>query len=195
MWDERYSVDEYVYGKAPNAFLLAKTPELRKGRVLCLAEGEGRNAVHLARHGFAATAVDSSSVGLAKAERLAEEYDVTLETVLMDLADYTIEENAWDSIVSLYCHVHADLRGVLHRRVVAGLREGGTFLLEASTPRQLEFGTGGPLSVELLMDLAMLERELNGLEFIHGEELVRNVVEGTKHTGEASVVQVLARKA
>ena len=194
MWDEKYSVDEYVYGREPNEFLVAMSDRLKKGRVLCLAEGEGRNAVYLARQGFAVTAVDSSSVGLAKADKLAQEFGVTIQAVTADLADYTIEEGTWDSIISIYCHMHHDLRKRLHRDVVAGIKQGGTFLLEAYTPKQLEFKTGGPLSVEYLMELASLKDELDGLEFIHGQELVRDVVEGISHTGKGSVVQVLARK-
>ena len=194
MWDERYSVEQYVYGKEPNDFLVAMTGELKKGNVLCLAEGEGRNSVYLARQGFSATAVDSSGIGLAKARKLAEEFGVAIETVVADLADYKIDEDAWDSIVSLWCHVHQDLRKRLHGDVVAGLRTGGTFLLEAYTPGQLEFGTGGPSSREYLMDLESLKEELDGLELLHAEELVRDVVEGIHHTGKAAVVQVLARK-
>jgi hypothetical protein len=45
-----------------------------------------------------------------------------------------------------------------------------------------------------MMDLATLREELEGLELLHGREIVREIVEGTKHTGEASVVQVLARR-
>ena len=194
MWDKEYSVEEYVYGKEPNGFLLEMSDRLKKGNVLCLAEGEGRNAVHLARQGFEATAVDSSRVGLAKAVKLAQEFGVTIQTVTADLADYVIEEGVWDTIISISCHVHQDLRRRLHRDVVAGLREGGTFLLEAYTPKQLEFQTGGPPSVEYLMELVTLKGELDGLEFIHGQELVRDVVEGINHTGKGSVVQVFARK-
>lgn len=194
MWDEEYSVEEYVYGREPNEFLLQMSDRLKKGSVLCLAEGEGRNAVHLARRGFVPTAVDSSGVGLAKAEKLAKEFGVTIRTVTADLAEYVIEEGAWDSIVSISCHVHQDLRRRLHRDVVAGLKEGGTFLLEAYTPKQLELQTGGPPSAEYLMDLAVLKEELEGLDFMHGQELVRDVVEGINHTGKGSVVQVLARK-
>ena len=194
MWDKKYSTDEYVYGKEPNEFLREMSGRLKKGRVLCLAEGEGRNAVWLARQGFSVTAVDASKVGLAKAARLADEFDVTIETVTADLAEYTIEDGAWDSIISIFCHLHPDLRTPLHRAVVAGLRQGGTFLLEAYTPKQLEYQTGGPPSAEYMMELATLEDELDGLEFIHGKELVRDVVEGNKHTGQGSVVQVLAQK-
>ena len=194
MWDERYAAEEYVYGKDPNDFLREMCPLLKKGFVLCLAEGEGRNAVFLARQGFNVTAVDSSRVGLAKADKLGQECGVAVDTVVADLADYTILPGAWDIIVSIWAHVHQDLRKRLHEDVVAGLRPGGTFLLEAYTPRQLEFDTGGPSSVEYLMDLESLRQELDGLEFLHSRELVRDVVEGIHHTGKAAVVQVLARK-
>ena len=194
MWNEKYSVDVYVFGKSPNDFLLEMAASLNKGNTLCLAEGEGRNSVHLARHGFSATAVDSSAVGLNKAEKLAQEHGVTIETIHADLAEYTIQENAWDSIISISCHLPPDLRRKIHRSVVSGLKEGGTFLLEAYTPKQLEFGTGGPSNVEFMMDLEALKKELKGLEFIHGKELIRDVVEGINHTGKSSVVQVLAKK-
>ena len=194
MWDEEYSVDEYVYGTEPNDFLLSMTGNPKKGRVLCLAEGEGRNAVHLAKEGFTATAVDSSRVGLAKAERLAMKNRVSIETVIADLADFTIIENSWDCIVSISCHLPPDLRKRIHKGVVTGLRKGGTYLLEAYTPKQLEFGTGGPPSAEFMMDLETLREELSGLNIVHGAEVIRDVVEGINHTGKGSVVQVLAMR-
>lgn len=194
MWDEEYSVDEYVYGTKPNDFLASMTDRMKRGRVLCLAEGEGRNAVHLAKLGFAPVAVDSSAVGLAKAERLAIEGGVAIETVLADLADYTIGEDSWDSIISISCHLPPDLRRKVHGAIVAGLKKGGTLVLEAYTPRQLEFGTGGPPRAEMMMQLETLRDELAGLEILHGVELVRNVVEGINHTGKGAVVQVLAEK-
>jgi SAM-dependent methyltransferase len=194
MWDEKYSIEGYVFGRSPNDFLAEMTGKLSKGNVLCLAEGEGRNAVHLAREGFVVTAVDSSNVGLKKAEKLAHEYVVNIETVTADLEEYIIKENVWDSIISISCHLPPDLRRRLHAAVVSGLKKGGTFLLEAYTPKQLGFGTGGPPSAELMMELAELKKELTGLEFIHGKELIRNVVEGINHTGKSSVVQVLGKK-
>ena len=64
MWDQKYSVDECIYGTQANQFLSDNVDRLKVGRVLCLAEGEGRNAVFLVRRGFQVTAVDSSRVGL-----------------------------------------------------------------------------------------------------------------------------------
>jgi hypothetical protein len=49
MWDERYAQAGYAYGTAPNDFLVAYAAQIPLGRVLCLAEGQGRNAVWLAQ--------------------------------------------------------------------------------------------------------------------------------------------------
>ncbi len=67
-------------------------------------------------------------------------------------------------------------------------------MLEAYTPAQLAFDTGGPKSPELLMTLASLRDELAGLEFLVGRELEREVSEGDGHTGRSAVVQILARR-
>jgi 2-polyprenyl-3-methyl-5-hydroxy-6-metoxy-1,4-benzoquinol methylase len=194
VWDERYSDDDYVYGKKPNDFLAGVVDQLPTGRLLSLAEGEGRNAVFLAEKGFEVVAVDSSSVGLQKAEKLARERKVNIELHLEDLSRYEIKPDSWDVIVSIFCHVSPEIRKRLHKQVVEGLRPGGMLVLEAYRPEQLQYKTGGPPTAEPMMMLSALREELTGLEIIHGEELVREVIEGKYHTGKGAVVQVLARK-
>ena len=194
MWDERYQGDDYVYGTEPNDFLRAQVDRLPPGRILCLAEGEGRNAVFLAERGFTVTAIDQSGVGLQKARRLAEGRGVTIDTIVADLADYDIEPGAWDGIVSIFAHMPQAARQHLHGEVVTGLRPGGVFILEAYRPEQLEYRTGGPPMVELMMDLESLRAELEGLDFEFAEETVRDIQEGPLHQGLGAVVQVLARR-
>jgi SAM-dependent methyltransferase len=194
MWDQRYDTEEYVYGTRPNGFLERAVAALPPGDALSLAEGEGRNAVHLAALGFRVTAVDASAVGLAKARRLAEARGVEIDTVVADLADYPVEADRWDLVASVFCHIPAAARAVLHRRVVAGLRPGGRLVLEAYTPAQLGRGTGGPPVVELMMSLDALRRELRGLDFIEARETEREIVEGRLHSGVGAVVQVVAVK-
>ena len=193
-WDARYSEPGYAYGTAPNDFLRAMAGRIPPGPVLCLAEGEGRNAVFLAELGHAVTAVDASAVGLAKAASLARARAVGLETVHADLADFAIREGAWAGIVSVFAHLPPALRARLHSAVVKGLRPGGVYLLEAYTPQQLAFGTGGPPDAELLMTADALRRELAGLELEICREVERDVVEGRFHSGRAAVVQVLGRR-
>lgn len=183
-----------MYGTAPNDFLRSQVTHLPAGKVLCLAEGEGRNAVFLAEQGFAVTAVDMSSVGLEKAHRLAEQRGVAIDTVVADLADFRLEQAAWDGIVSIFAHMPPAARRHLHREVVAGLRPGGVFVVEAYRPEQLEYGTGGPPTAELMMSLDTLRAELAGLEFDFATETTRDVQEGVLHHGRGAVVQIRARK-
>jgi 2-polyprenyl-3-methyl-5-hydroxy-6-metoxy-1,4-benzoquinol methylase len=143
MWDERYNTTDYVYGTDPNAFLANVVAEMPTGRTLCVAEGEGRNAVFLAQHGHHVLAVDSSAVGLEKARRLAIERGVMIETVVEDLAHFDITAGNWDAIVSIFAHVPPAIRKPLHRKIVQGLRPGGMLVLEAYTPEQIKLGKGG----------------------------------------------------
>jgi len=193
-WNHRYAVAGYVYGEMPNAFVAEVAPQIPAGSVLCLAEGEGRNAVHLATLGHRVTAVDQSEVGLAKARRLAMSRGVAIETIIAGLEKFSITPGAWAGIIATFAHLPPTLRQRIHRQVVAGLQPGGVFILEAYTPAQLAFGTGGPKSPELLMTLASLRDELLGLELLVGRELEREVVEGDGHTGRGAVVQILARR-
>lgn len=194
MWDERYSGETYAYGTEPNDFLVEMAAHLPMGRILCLGEGEGRNAVWLAQRGYEVTAVDASAVGLEKARRLAVSRRVTIFTVHAELGALVVEPDTWDGVVSIFCHLPPALRADVHRRCVAGLHAGGVMLLEAYTPRQLAHGTGGPPTAELMMDMGTLQAELAGLELLHLTESERDIREGDFHNGVGAVVQVVARK-
>lgn len=193
-WDSRYSEPGFVYGTEPNEFLVSAARHIPKGRVLCLAEGEGRNAVYLASLGYDVTGVDSSAVGMKKSVELAKSRNVTITTVVADLAEFIIEPNRWNGIVSIFCHLPPELRARIHHASVAGLRPGGAFVLEAYTPRQLVLKTGGPQSLELMMTLEVLREELRGLELVEAREIERVVNEGHFHRGPGAVVQVVGIK-
>jgi SAM-dependent methyltransferase len=195
IWDERYSQPGFAYGDEPNEFLVSAAGNIPAGgRVLCLGEGEGRNAVFLGGLGHRVVAVDRSAVGLAKARQLAEVRGVAIETVQADLARFAIEPGTWAGIVSIFCHLPTTIRVPLHQAVVEGLSPGGAFILEAYTPAQLGRGTGGPTDADMLPSLAALSAELAGLEFSHALELEREVREGRYHTGRAAVVQVIGHR-
>lgn len=194
MWDQRYAGEKFAYGTEPNDFLREHAAGLPVGETLCIGEGEGRNAVFLAALGHRVTAVDASAVGLAKANRLAAERGLSITTRHCDLAHFEFEPARWDTIVSIFCHLPGQLRERVHRVIPAALKPGGVLILEAYTPRQLEFATGGPPVDDMMMELDGLRRELAGLDFIHGIETIREVIEGDFHTGTGAVVQVIARR-
>ena len=193
-WDERYSEPGFAYGTAPNDFLVSVVDRIPHGKILSLAEGEGRNAVYLASLGYEVTGVDGSEVGLRKAEELATERGVAITTIHADLAHFRIEPEQWDGIIACFCHLPSAIRVPVHQAAVKGLKPRGVFVLEAFSKEQLGYGTGGPQSLDMLMSLDDLKRELAGLELVHAVQLEREVREGSGHTGLASVIQLLGIK-
>ena len=119
---------------------------------------------------------------------------MAIDAVVGDLASSDLGVNRWDAIVSIFAHMPSSVRVDLHRRVVAALRPGSVFLLEAYTPDQIGRGTGGPTSADLMMTANGLREELEHLEFLRSEELERGIIEGSHHTGTGSVVQIIACK-
>jgi SAM-dependent methyltransferase len=193
-WDARYTEEGWAFGTDPNDFLREQAGQLPAGRILCLAEGQGRNAVWLAQRGHDVTAVDQSAVGLRDANRLAAERGVAIATVRADLDDYAIEPGSWQGIVSIYAHVDGALRARVHAGVERGLTPGGVFVLEAYRPEQIGRGTGGPSDDNRMVNLERLRRELPSLEFLVAREVEREVLEGHRHRGMSSVVQLVARR-
>jgi SAM-dependent methyltransferase len=194
MWDERYAQEGFAYGTEPNDFLVEVCERIPAGPVLCLAEGEGRNAVFLAARGHQVLAVDQSPVGLEKAQRLAKERGVTIETRASDLGAFELERGRYAGIVSIWGHLPPALRKIVHGRCVGALMPGGVMILEAYTPDQVGRGTGGPPDPAFCMSRATLRDELAGLDFEVLVERERHVAEGKYHDGNSLVVQMVARK-
>jgi len=194
MWDERFSGLEYVYGTEPNDFLVSVASKIPQGKILCLADGEGRNGTYLATLGYDVVAVDGSSVGLAKTQKLAQAKQVEITTIHADLADFVIEPQAWDGIVSIFCHLPPDLRAKVYSQAVQGLKPNGVFVLESFAPEQLQYNTGGPKNIDMLPALSTLQQELTGLDWEIARSVERDLDEGRYHDGKAAVIQILGRK-
>jgi len=130
-WDDRFQAPAYAYGEAPNDFLQWAAPQVKLGKAVSLCEGEGRNAVFLAKMGFEVTAVDFSRVGLNKAKALADLHKVNLNCVVADMKDFVLENNAWDLVVSVFAQPDADIRQRLYAQLGQSLKAGGAFILES----------------------------------------------------------------
>jgi SAM-dependent methyltransferase len=194
-WDDRYATPDYVYGTDPSDFLAEHWTMLPAGgEILCLADGEGRNGVFLATQGMHVTGVDSSAVGLRKAQQLAAERNVSLQTVVADLSSWDLGDARWDGIVSIWAHLPSPIRAALHPRLVRALRPGGVLLLEHYHPRQLAYGTGGPSDPSMMLTLEELETTFQDWTRLHTFEGERVVVEGQGHGGKSYVTQAIFKK-
>lgn len=195
MWNERYQNNEYVYGENPNDFL-AKHAEVlsHSSHVLSLGEGEGRNAVFLAGLGHSVVGIDLSDVGLKKAQQLASDKAVIIETQQADITQYDLGQGKWDAIISIFFHLPSELRADVHKRMQASLKPGGIIILEAYRPEQLNYKTGGPPSANMMLTKEELSLDFKDMELLLLEDVERYIEEGTGHVGQSATVQLIAKK-
>ena len=195
-WNRRFSAPEYIFGTAPNAFLASKKALLSPGRrALCVADGEGRNSVWLAEQGLEVSAFDISPVGVEKARKLAAERGVMVRHEVAGVYDFAWPEAAFDVVAAIFVQF-ADpaMRSFMFERMTRALASGGVLLLEGYTPRQLEYGTGGPSRVENLYTAPMLRDAFAALRILELREYDADVTEGTRHSGRSALIDLVARK-
>lgn len=197
-WTARYrdAGDDYLFGTAPNKFLAEQVEYFAAGvSVLSVADGEGRNSVWLAEQGCAVTATEISSVVLEKAARLAHGRHVTVDFVQADVFNWNWPQAEFDAVVGIFIQ----FAGPAERpRQLAGMKQavkpGGVLLLQGYTPKQLEFGTGGPSAVENLYTEALLRELFADWEIVLLREHEDTVTEGTAHAGRSALIDLVARK-
>lgn len=193
-WDERFSADDFVYGKAPNEFFKEQLHDLDAGCILLPLEGEGRNAVYAAASGWKVDAFDQSEAGLKKAMELAKASGVDIRYELMDVTEYQAGEHQYDAVALIYAHLPRKHRRTFHRKVCRSLKPGGRVILEAFSKEQLGKDSGGPKSVHALFDAEELKEDFSPLQIIYLQETEIELKEGAFHQGLASVVRMVAVK-
>ena len=119
-WNARYAAGEYAARTHPSPLLAAWIDRLPRGRALDVACGLGRNAIHLAAHGYAVDAMDISGIALAEARERAEAAGVAVDWFETDLDRPDIAPDAYDVIV-----VARFLYRPLIPRLLDALRPGG----------------------------------------------------------------------
>ncbi len=195
-WNERFAAPGHLFGTAPNAWLRERAGTWPAGRrVLCVADGEGRNSVWLAAQGHHVSAFDIAEVGVAKARALAAEQGVSVHFSVSDCDGYSWPTAACDAVVAIFVQF-ADpaMRSRLFRDMVRCLHPGGQLLLLGYTPQQLVCRTGGPGVLSHLYTAEMLRREFAGTGLRINEllEFESDLAEGLGHQGRSALVGLVA---
>lgn len=195
-WDDRYAVEHYVFGEAPNAFLARQGALLPKsGRALAVADGEGRNGVWLAQQGLAVLSVDGSAVAQEKAERLALKRGVSLELVLADLDTWEWPAGEMDVVAGIFIQfMDPPGRDRMFQRMIGALKPGGLLLLEGYRPEQLAYGTGGPRDIDKLYTEALLRERFSDMDIVSLDSYDAELSEGPGHDGMSAVIDLAARR-
>ncbi|MDY3200258.1 MAG: methyltransferase domain-containing protein [Arcobacter sp.] len=192
-WNSKFSTEEFFYGLHPNEFLASHLETFKEHKkMLCLGEGEGRNAIFFAKKGFEITAIDASDIGLSKLAKRAEEEKLNIKTVCLDLNHWEVTEK-YDVIMASYLHMYKNEREILFKKIEDSLNKNGYFVGEFFSTKQLTYNSGGPKDLDLLYTV---EDFLNHFDSCKKEVVEELIVldEGKGHQGEACVIRVVIQK-
>ncbi|WP_427005125.1 class I SAM-dependent methyltransferase [Pseudarthrobacter sp. H2] len=167
-WDERYRQHGSVWSRSPNPQLVAEAAGLRPGSALDVGSGEGADSTWLARHGWRVTAVDISSVALARAAaRAAEDAEVAgqITWAHQDLTSSPPPAGTFDLVSVQFMHVPAPERTALYQRLAAAVAPGGTLLIVGHHPTDLGAGVPRPSSPGLLFAAEEIAADLDPEEW------------------------------
>lgn len=195
-WNQRFAGDEFLFGTEPNEWLREHAGVWAPGqRVLCVADGEGRNSVWLAQRGLQVTAFDIAEAGVAKARRLAAARGVAVDYRVADCDAFGWPEAAYDGVAAVFIQF-ADpaMRARLFARIVASLAPGGTLVLQGYTPKQLDYRTGGPPVASHLYTPQLLREAFAALDIVELREYEAEVAEGQGHRGWSALIGLVARR-
>lgn len=195
-WNRRFAQDDFVFGREPNAWLREHASVWKApARILCVADGEGRNSVWLAGQGHTVDAFDISEVGVAKARRLALEHQVSVNFSVSDCDSFLWPEAQYDGVAAIFVQfAHPALRERLFANMVRALKPGGRLVLQGYTPNQLAYKTGGPPVLSHLYTEALLRESFATLDIEVLREYEEDVQEGQGHSGHSALMGLVGRR-
>jgi len=195
-WESRFAKPEYEFGKSPNEFLTrCKNLLPKSGKALAVADGEGRNGVWLAEQGLDVTSTDFSPAAQTKARALAAERNVKMTFIETDMHTWPYPDAAFDVVAEIFTQVSTPAeRPLKWAGMRRALKPGGLLILEGYTPKQLDYGTGGPRNVAHLYTREMLEQAFGDFKDLTIVEEEREMSEGAGHAGMSAVINLTGRK-
>ena len=195
-WEARYSAPDYVFGKEPNYFLVkCKSLLPVSGRVLAVADGEGRNSVWLAEQGLDVHAIDFSPTAQDKARALARECGVNVNFEIADVHNWAYPAAAYDVVCEIFTQFSTPAeRALKWAGMCKALKPGGLLIVLGYSPKQLAYGTGGPKQLDKLYTRPMLQQAFAGFQEMVFTEEELELQEGTSHGGMSAVIGLTCRK-
>jgi len=196
-WNERFDKKEFIFGKEPNEYLVEQVSLYLKpnSSVLCIADGEGRNGVWLAKQGMRVTGFDVSDIALSKANQFAADNKVNIQYSLCDTDGFDWQTNSYDAVVAIFIQfADPEMRARIFKQAYRTLKPGGLFILQGYTPKQLEYKTGGPSLIEHLYTEEMIRELSQDFEILQIQCYEKELSEGARHTGMSALLGMVAKK-
>lgn len=196
-WNQRFDKEEFIFGKEPNEYLALQTKKYLKpsDKVLCIADGEGRNGVWLAKQGMQVVGFDASDIALRKAKQFAKDNQVEVEYSFSDTDSFDWQVNVYDAVIAIFIQfADPPMRARIFKQIHQALKPGGILILQGYTPKQLEYKTGGPSLIEHLYTEQMIRDLTQEFQMLDLRCYEQELNEGARHAGMSALLGLVAKK-
>jgi SAM-dependent methyltransferase len=201
-WTARYESvrDDFLFGREPSEFLVARKSIFQPNQsAIMIADGEGRNSVWLASQGLTVTSNDICEVAIRRARKLAAESKTDVNfikcNILTEEWPTKYSQDSFDWVVGIFIQF-ADKKE--QRKLFSIMRSmtkpNGRLLLLGYTPKQLEYKTGGPSTIESLYTKDLLQNTFQDWNIEELVEYEKYISEGSGHNGISALIGMIARK-
>lgn len=194
MWDERYSQNDFIYGKEPNLYFKEIIDEIKPGKLFMPGDGEGRNSIYAAKNNWEVTSVDFSSVAVEKAKHYAQHDNVNIDITSADLSDYEYPQNYFDAVGIIFLHLQSPQKEIVHANIANSIKPGGAIILEAFSHNQLQHSSGGPRNKNALYSIEEIAEYYKDFDHTILEEKTIELKESEQHSGQATVIRLFGIK-
>ncbi len=168
-WDKRFDERPFTQPSAPT-FFLEQSVSLPRGRALDVASGDGAVALWFARQGYDVTAVDISSVALARLQAFADQQKLLINCKNIDLDDRSALKEGLSETYELICLAHFKPSLQLLEFLGACLAPGGQLLLSTFN---LQHHQHNGFSKRFCLTPGEFQSTVEGLQCIHYQSVIR----------------------
>ena len=196
-WNKRFDKEEFIFGKEPNEYLVQQARVYLKPnqKVLCIADGEGRNGVWLAKQGMQVTGFDVSDIALEKAKQFAKDHQVAIDYSLSDTDSFDWQENSYDAVIGIFIQfAEPQMRARIFKQAHKALKPGGILILQGYTLKQLEYKTGGPSLKDHLYTEDIIRDHVKEFQILDLRCYEKELNEGARHAGISALLGLVAKK-
>jgi len=181
--------NQTTFSTEPSAFLVSALKDVKPGKALDVATGQGRNAVYLATKGWDVTGFDISEEGLKAANENAAKAGVVITTLKARLEDFDYGTARWDLICFIYVPTELTVDSRFIARIRTALKPGGLMLF---TRKFRSFPVPEPYIMASEHDkLNALLKAWSDLQIVFYEDTTGT---GEWFHGRGRILRLLARK-
>ncbi len=162
-WDEHYGSAPALWSGKPNPVLVAEATDLPPGRALDVGCGEGADTLWLAGRGWQVLGTDVSQVALDRAAAAVDAGGLSDQVMWVqhDLLTWTPPARSFDLVSAQFFHLPADIRPQVYGGLADAVAPGGTFLVVAHHPSDLDTTMSRPPVEELFFTADDIAEQLD----------------------------------